>query len=399
MEDLRSLSKYRVVIAGDYPADPPSVVGGIQAVIYGTLQYLADYEDLDLHVVTCEKWRGRPSGGEWAVQDPRWMVHYLRSSPQIPHTLSMLTVDRWALRRQIAALEPDLVHAHGQAAAYPFAAFDTGRPTLVTVHGINALEAQVDRRGGALKGALRVALWSNIERRCLRRARDIAVISPFVRQVISPHTRARLHFLANPVKDQFFQLEPEPVPGKVLMVGRVQKGKGVLEAIKAMALVRQRVPYAQLYVVGGSAPAYRAYGDQVRQFVAETNAEEYIHLQGQLGHTALLEACRTSQVFLFPSYLESSSVALAEAMAAALPSVASDIGGTQHLIEDAVNGLRVPVADVEAIADSTVRLLRDESLCSRLGRNAREFARAHFTQEIAARKSHDLYISLIGSQT
>lgn len=393
------MNKHRIVIAGDYPADPPSVVGGIQAVIYSTLQYLGEYDDLDLHVVTCEKWRGRPSGGEQVVRDTRWTVHYLPSSPRIPHTLSMLTADRWVLRRQIEALAPDLVHAHGQAVAYPFAAFDTGRPTLITVHGINMLEAQVDRRGGALKGGLRVALWSAVERRCLRRARDIVVISPFVRQVISPYTQARLHVVGNPVKDEFFRLEPEPVPGKVLLVGSVQKRKGILEAIKAMALVRQQVPYAELHIAGGFSPAYRAYGDLVRQYVPETGAEEYIHFCGQLGHEALLEAYRTSQVFLFPSHLEASPVALAEAMAAGLPSVASDIGGTEHLIDNAVNGFRVPVGDVQAIAECTVRVLKEESLCSCLSQQARKFAKAHSTQDVAARKSHDLYLSLIASRT
>jgi glycosyltransferase involved in cell wall biosynthesis len=391
------LSKFRIVIAGDYPEDPPSVVGGIQAVIYNTLECLGNYDDIDLHVVTCEKWRSRPLDRVQVVDEGRWMVHYLPSSPRIPHTLSMLTVDRRDARRQIESLDPDLVHAHGQVAAYPFAAFDTGLPTVVTVHGINMLEAQVDPRGGALRGRLRIALWGGVERRCLRRARDIIVISPFVRQVISPHTRARLHVVENPVQDAFFRLEPEPAPGKVLMVGSIQKRKGILEAIKAMALVRQQVPYAELHIAGGFSPAYRAYGDLVRQYVAETGAEAYIRFCGQLGHEALLDAYRTSQAFLFPSYLEASPVALAEAMAAGLPSVVSDIGGTEHLIDNAVTGYRVPVGDVQAIAESAVRLLKEESLCSRLGQQARKVAKAHSTQEVSAHQTHDLYLSLIDS--
>ena len=248
----------RIVIAGDYPEDPPNLVGGIQAVLYNTLQRLGAYGDLDLHVVTCEKWRSRPldrpqtseiavstslagpppacpaeygnpsraaegvrtpdgdyglSSGHALPRPGRWTVHYLPSSPRIPHSLSMLTVDRRAVRRRIQALAPDLIHAHGQAVSYPFAAFDTGLPTLVTVHGINMLEAKVDPRGGTLRGRLRIALWGWVERRCLRRARDIVVISPFVEQVISPYTRANLHVVENPVHDAFFHLEPEPQPG------------------------------------------------------------------------------------------------------------------------------------------------------------------------------------------
>ena len=54
------MSKYRIVVAGDYPEHPPTIVGGIQAVIHNTLERLGDYDDLDLHVVTCEKWRNHP---------------------------------------------------------------------------------------------------------------------------------------------------------------------------------------------------------------------------------------------------------------------------------------------------------------------------------------------------
>ena len=114
----------RVVIAGDYPEHPPTVVGGIQAVIYNTLLRLSKYRDLDLHVVTCEKWRDRPLHQTQMVENEGWTVHYLPSSPRLPHTLTMLATDRWAIRRRIRALAPDLVHAHGQAAAYPYAAFD-----------------------------------------------------------------------------------------------------------------------------------------------------------------------------------------------------------------------------------------------------------------------------------
>jgi glycogen(starch) synthase len=201
----------------------------------------------------------------------------------------------------------------------------------------------------------------------------------------------------NPVQDAFFRIEPRPEPGKVLVVGSIQKRKGILEAIKAMTLVRQHVPYAELYIAGGFSPAYRVYGDLVRDYMSETGAAGYVHFCGHLDHEALLDAYRTSQIFLFPSCLEASPIALAEAMAAGLPSVVSDIGGTEHLIRDAETGYRVPVGDVEAIAEKVVHLLKGEGLCSRIGQQARRFAKAHSTQEAAARKTHDLYLSLTES--
>jgi 1,4-alpha-glucan branching enzyme len=306
----------------------------------------------------------------------------------------MLTLDRRAVRCRIEALAPDLIHAHGQAAAYPFAAFDTGRPSLVTVHGINMLEARVDRRGGALKGGLRVALWAWAEKRCLGRASDVVVISPFVEEVIAPYTTARLHAVNNPVHDDFFALDPEPRPGQVLLVGSIQRRKGILEAIETMSRVRRQVPQARLYVAGGFSPAYEDYGRIVRDRVAEAGAEDYVHFVGNLSHQALCDAYRTSQVFLFPSYLEASSVAVAEAMAAGLPSVVTDIGGTQHLVDHGREGYRVPVGDVDGLARWLVHLLEDGPAARRMGQVARDRARASASAAAVARRTHDLYLQL-----
>jgi glycogen(starch) synthase len=218
-----------------------------------------------------------------------------------------------------------------------------------------------------------------------------------VQEVIAPYTKARFHVIENPVHDDFFQLKPEPEPGKVLMVGSIQKRKGTLEAIQAMALVRQQVPHARLYVAGGVIPAYQAYGDLVQRTVAENRAEDYVTFLGHLGHEALLEAFRTSQVFLLPSYLEASSVALAEAMAAGLPSVVSDIGGTAHLVHEGLTGYRVPAGDVRRLAEGTVQLLQDEATCQRMSAQAREWARTHSSAETTARQTHDLYQRLLNS--
>ncbi len=384
----------RVVIGADYPENPPNPVGGIQAIVYNTVEYLRRYKDLDLHVVTCEKWHTRPLVRSRMANDHGVTVHYLPSSPRIPHTLSMRTVDRWAVRRRFDELDPDLIHVHGQAAAYPLAAFDAGRPTLVTIQGINTLEAQVDRRGGALLGRLRIALWGSAERLCLRHATDLVVQGPFVQQVVTPYTNARTHLIENPVHDAFFRLNPEPEPGKVLLVGSIQKRKGILEAIQAMAYVRLQVPHACLYLAGGFLKPYRQYGEMVRREVARSGAGRYVRFMGHLGQKELLEAHRTSHVFLFPTYLEGSPVALAEAMTSGLPSVVSDIESTAHLVEDGVTGYRVPVGDIQALAERITRLLLDEATCQQFGQRARKIARERFTQELAARRTHDLYLAL-----
>ena len=384
-------SPVRVAVIGDYPENPPNLVGGIQAVMYYTLAALKEQADLELHVITCEKWfKGAAARGA-VVRDGPLTVHYLPSSPRLPHTLSMRTVDRWALRRCLQEIAPDVIHAHGQAAAYPLAAFDTGKPTVVTVHGINTHEAAAEARGSRLKAWLRTAVWRATELTVLRRARDLVIICPWVEQFVRPYTHARLHLIENPVHDDFFALDRQPQPDSILFVGSVIHRKGVLELVQAMAAVVRQAPGAQLVIAGGITPIYRAYGEEVQQAIDDLDLRQHVSLPGYLDHAGLLAAYRRATVFTLPSWVESSPVALAQAMAAGLPAVTTTIGGTDHLIADGLSGLRVPPRDPDALAAALLRLLQDPLAAARYAAAAREAAVARFTQAAAAAKSADLY--------
>jgi len=387
----RTGSPVRVAVIGDYPENPPNLVGGIQAVMYYTLAALKQQADLELHVITCEKWfKGAAARGA-VVRDGPLTVHYLPSSPRLPHTLSMRTVDRWALRRRLQEIAPDVIHAHGQAAAYPLAAFDTGKPTVVTVHGINTHEAAAEARGGRLKAWLRTAVWRATELTVLRRARDLVIICPWVEQFVRPHTHARLHLIENPVHDDFFALDRQPQPGSILFVGSVIHRKGVLELVQAMAAVVRQAPDAQLVIAGGVTPIYRAYGEEVQQAIDHLGLRQHVSLPGYLDHAGLLAAYRRATVFTLPSWVESSPVALAQAMAAGVPVVTTTIGGTDHLIADGLSGLRVPPRDPDALAAALLRVLQDPAASARCAAAARQTAVARFTQAAAAAKSAALY--------
>ncbi|MBN1667380.1 MAG: glycosyltransferase family 4 protein, partial [Anaerolineales bacterium] len=379
------MSSKRIVIAGDFPLDPPNVVGGIQAVIYFTLTELAAYSDLEIFVVTCEKWGAAGLRKSWIQQARDWTTYYLPSTPLLPHTWTMLTTDRRNVARTIRQLRPDLIHAHGQVAAYPWAGFDSGFPTVVTVHGINALEAQIDRRGGRWRGALRAWLWNQVERACLRRAQDLVIISPFVAEVVKPVSAARLHWIENPVQPDLFELNHEQrIPGRILYVGSIQKRKGLLDLISTVDRLRDRLPEVHLHVAGEFLPAYAAYGDQVRWQVKKRALEDKIIFLGHLDRKALLHEYQRCAVFCLPSYLEASPVVVAEAMAAGCPVVTTDIASTAHLVRSGENGFRVPSGDVECLADILELVLKDPLLQKRLGLVAQEIAKERFTPSRAA---------------
>jgi glycosyltransferase involved in cell wall biosynthesis len=88
-------------------------------------------------------------------------------------------------------------------------------------------------------------------------------------------------------------------------------------------------------------------------------------------------------------------VALAEAMAAGTAVVTTEIGGTEHLIQDGETGFRVPPRDPVALAGALTRLRQTPELRHQMGAAARRQAELRFSQAAAAEKHYALYQSLV----
>ena len=386
----------RIVIAGDFPEQPPNVVGGIQAIIYFTLLRLADYPNLDLHVVSCEKWGNAAQPGSWVLNGNGWKAHYIHSSPRIPHTLSFMTIDRLKIRQAIHQISPDIIHAHGQAAAYPWAAFDSHIPTVITVQGINSMEARLDPRGGRLRGWLRFFVWDKIEKACLHRAADIVITGPFQADVIRPYTQARFHWIENPVQEELFQIPLNSgIPGQILFVGSIQKRKGLADLIKAVAILGNIQPEVNIRVAGGFMQPYAEYGEYIRSLIQQHNLGDRIHLLGHLGREALLKEFEKCSIFCLPTYLEGSPVAIAEAMAAGRPIITTAIESTAHLITEGITGFRVPTGDYQILADRLRSILTNVNLQRTVSMGARQEAQKRFSPTTAAESTKNMYTQIL----
>jgi glycosyltransferase involved in cell wall biosynthesis len=81
---------------------------------------------------------------------------------------------------------------------------------------------------------------------------------------------------------------------------------------------------------------------------------------------------QVSDVFALVSSNEGFPCSLSEAMSAGLASVVSDIPANTQLIDSGVHGLRARLGDESSIAEALIKLLGDETLCTRMGLAARQ---------------------------
>lgn len=103
----------------------------------------------------------------------------------------------------------------------------------------------------------------------------------------------------------------------------------------------------------------------------------------------LVELFRTSDVFALPSLAEAFGIAAAEASAAGLPVVGSDVGGLPDIVEHGVTGFVVPPGDDGAIARALL-LLGERETRDRMGAAARRRAEERFDARTNALRLLDL---------
>jgi N-acetyl-alpha-D-glucosaminyl L-malate synthase BshA len=92
----------------------------------------------------------------------------------------------------------------------------------------------------------------------------------------------------------------------------------------------------------------------------------------------VVQLLSAADVFILPSSQESFGLAALEAMACEVPVVASRIGGLPEVIEDGIDGYLHPLDDLDGMAASVVRLLKDDSLRRRMADAAHHSATSRF---------------------
>jgi glycosyltransferase involved in cell wall biosynthesis len=382
----------RVLLAGDFPERPPMTVGGIQAVTWQLARGLADTGDFEIHAAACEPYWQAPPQRRWRARWEGGTAHYLRSSPRIPHVVSSWTSDAEYVRRTIRSTGAQLVHAHGQV-GYTIGAIRSGVPHVVTPHGMLAREKRASAGAAALsRERLRQSLWTRTEDWCLAHARHIVAISPYVRRQIAPRTRAQLHDIPNPVDPGFFALARRRPPAPVLLsVGWVNPRKRHELILRALPLVRERLPGARLRIVGNVEAGDARLLARLRSLAVELGVGEAADFLAGLSHQQLLDEYRGAGLYVHAAVEESSPVAVAQAMAAGLALCAIDIPGLRHLLVAGRTGLYAREASPAALAAAVADVLENPALAASLGGQARREARARFHPSVVAGATADLY--------
>jgi len=163
----------------------------------------------------------------------------------------------------------------------------------------------------------------------------------------------------------------------ILTLARLAPNKGHRYLVEAMPQVLHMHPNIHFLFAGEH--------DQAEPVIAQINAlglGSHVHLLGFRSDTQQLLAA--SDFFALPSLAEGFSLALVEALAAGLPTVATNVGGASEVIQSGQGGILVPPADSAALAAALKHLLSlNEAEIQRQRQAARQAAQPFSTQAMA----------------
>ena len=167
------------------------------------------------------------------------------------------------------------------------------------------------------------------------------------------------------------------IPAEAPLVGTVavfRTQKRLDHWLDVALQVRAEVPEAHFLLVGDG-----PLRSEVEAGIRERGLASVVHLAGLQEETRPYFAA--FDAYLMTSQFEGLPIALLEAMAMGVPPVVTAVGGMPELVTDGYNGYLHPFAATDGLAESTVRLLRDEAHREALGAAARQTVVAGFSME------------------
>jgi glycosyltransferase involved in cell wall biosynthesis len=295
-----------------------------------------------------------------------------------------------AVRRQLAAVAPDVVHTHlgyADLLGGP-AARSLGLPTVATLHAhawpgsprerVKLHAMRLARRACAARvvavseSARAAYLDGNADR-----AGRVVVVRNGIRDGAKPGAGVALRAQLGVGADELV----------VAMVSSLRPEKGHDVAIAAARRLLEREPRLRL-LVAGDGPL----------------RDELARAAAPLGDRAVLTGYRpdvmavldAADVLLHPSRHDALPTAIIEAMAASTPVVATRVGGIVELVQDGVSGVLVPApATAEQLAGALAELLAHPRRRRELAAAGRARFEAEFTAERWAARMGELYRSVL----
>lgn len=301
------------------------------------------------------------------------------------------------------------------------AALETGRPAVLTEHGIYTNERRIELlmadwvadtvdKGHALDDPrfdlrdMWVRAFEAYARTCYEASTEIVTLYQDNQrlQLALGADPARLRVIANGIDVKRFMALPQATDDArptMALIGRVVPIKDIETFIAAARIVRERIPDVRAWIMGPT-DEDESYVELCRRTVAEQGLEGTVEFTGTVN---IADYMPQVHVAVLTSLSESQPLVVLEAGAAGIPFVATNAGSCREIIEGRPDeephlgsgGVVTDLVAADQIAAAVAGLLTDHERRRACGKALQARVVATYTSERSAAAYQDLYRRLM----
>ncbi|MHA1586789.1 MAG: glycosyltransferase family 4 protein [Candidatus Heimdallarchaeota archaeon] len=354
---------------------PPFKVGGLAAHVYDLSKMLVK-KGYTIHIVTCSF----PGAPDYELVDGvhvhRFDAYEIPAPEFLQWDLNMNVLMEKKAIEIINEHDIDVIHAHDWLVASAAIGLKHlfRKPLIATIHSLER-----GRRNGLFNDGQHMI--DQIENFLIQEAWHNIVCSQYMQSLCHFSFRFpndKMTIIPNGVRfDDFsvklskgdavkhhkkYALIEEQI---VAYIGRLVPEKGVNVLLGAVKPVLEKMPNTKFVVAGEG-----WHRNELQRITKELNIEEKVLFTGYLPEEDFLAYFNVSDILVVPSTYEPFGIVALEGMATETPIIVSDVGGLSEIVDHQWTGMKVPADNSQALADSIIELLTNETLRTRIVSNA-----------------------------
>lgn len=168
-----------------------------------------------------------------------------------------------------------------------------------------------------------------------------------------------------------FELFPKEKTPTLIYVGRINKLKGINDAIDAFSIIKKQIPDCMLWIVG---KGEKAFVSKIKNKINSLNITSSVILFGFVTEEKKFELMNKAHILVAPSVKEGFGLTIPEAGAVGTPAVAYDVEGFRDVVKNGKNGILVD-CNPEAMAKKVKEILCNKRFYEKLQDKAVNFAK------------------------
>lgn len=273
----------------------------------------------------------------------------------------------FSIKKIIRDEKPDIINAHAPVpyiadiASLACGAF----PFILTYH-----TGPMMRKGRRLPDSC-IALYERFVLPAVaKRADAVICTSGYVKKTVFPAFIDKTVIISPGVDTHLFTPGKQRCAAAALFVGSLKKAeryKGLDILLRAIPIIRKRIPLILLTVVGDG-----DHADEYQRLCNDLRITGNVAFKGSLRGNALVKEYQNASLVVHPSSFDSFPLVLLEAMACGIPVVSTTVGGIPEIITHGKTGLLVPPNNPQLLAEAIVSILSSKTLAARYKRAAVE---------------------------